>query len=268
MARLDFPGDRLPGLRPHPLTALLPTGPSPLFGLAVHHADPHLVVVDKPAGVVMHPGHPRPQASLKEMLRRELWDRPHAPEPAHRLDRGTSGLVAFALNPAAARALGRAFETRRVEKGYLALVWGEPAAASGVIDLPLGPGGDRPARMRVGGPGARPARTRYAVRAAGKGIALLALIPETGRRHQLRVHLAALGTPVLGDALYGPGGVPAGAPVLPPGRHALHAERLAFDHPATGAELAFRAAPPPGLAALAAWLAAAPRAAPAPPVLA
>jgi RluA family pseudouridine synthase len=247
---------------------LLQPGPSPLFGLAVHHADPHLVVVDKPAGVVMHPGHPRPQVSLREMLRRELWASAQAPDPVHRLDRQTSGLVAFALDSAAVRALGRAFEARRVEKGYIALVWGEPADDSGTIDLPLGPGGDRPARMRVGGPGARPARTHYTVRARGRGVALLELTPETGRRHQLRVHLAAIGHPILGDALYGPGGAPAGAPALAPGRHALHAASLAFEHPDTGAWTAFRADLPGDMAALAAWRQAAPAPSARPPVLA
>lgn len=261
MARHDLPGDRLPSLRPRaltgPVSAPAPpaTGVSPLFGLSVHHAGPHLAVVEKPAGVVMHPGHPRPQVSLKEMLRREWWDAPHAPHPVHRLDRETSGLVVFGLDPAATRALGRAFEARRVEKRYLALAWGEVAADAGVIDLPLGPAGDRPARQGVGGPGARPARTRFTVRARGRGLTLLALTPETGRRHQLRVHLAALGHPLLGDALYGPGGTPPGDPALAPDRHALHASALAFDHPVTGARLAFHAPLPADLAALADGLA-------------
>jgi len=221
---------------------------TPLFSLAVHHADGHLLVVDKPAGVVVHPGHPRPLVSLKEMVRRELWDAPGCPAPAHRLDRGTSGLIAFGRTPDAVRDLGRQFETRRVAKRYRAVVWGEVAADAGVVDLALGPlpGSGRPARQRVGGTSARPARTRFTVVGRGRGFTLLDLFPETGRRHQLRVHLAALGHPVVGDDLYA-GGRPA---LLPPGCHALHAAGLALAHPADGRTLAFRAPLPRDLAAL------------------
>jgi tRNA pseudouridine32 synthase/23S rRNA pseudouridine746 synthase len=200
-------------------------------------------VVDKPAGVRMHPGHPRPLASLKEMLRRELWDHPGAPaELVHRLDAGTSGLAVLALRTDAARHLAGQFEGRRVDKRYRAVVHGRMGTDAGVIDLPLGPAGPRGERRQgIGGAAARPARTRFAVLERRADRTLVELFPETGRRHQIRVHLAALGHPVVGDALYGPDGDANAAP-----RHALHAAGLAFTHPRTGERLRFDAPLPPG----------------------
>jgi RluA family pseudouridine synthase len=217
------------------------------------------VVVDKPAGVRMHPGHPRPLASLKEMLRRELWDHPGAPpELVHRLDAGTSGLAVLALRTDAARHLAGQFEHRRVEKRYLAVVHGRMGTDAGVIDLPLGPAGTRSERRQgIGGPAPRPARTRFAVLERRAHRTLVELVPETGRRHQLRVHLAALGHPVVGDVLYGPDGSD-NAGTAP--RHALHAAGLAFTHPGTGERLRFHAPFPSGWwdgAAMAAWASAA-----------
>jgi 23S rRNA pseudouridine1911/1915/1917 synthase len=137
-------------------------------------------------------------------------------------------------------------------------VWGEVADDAGVIDLPLAAASRRPYRARGGEEGS-PARTRYAVRARGRGLSRLDLFPETGRRHQLRAHLAALGHPILGDAAYGAPEPPSGAPVLAPGRHALHAAALAFEHPVSARPLALEAPLPEDLAALCAWMGAAAR---------
>lgn len=215
-----------------------------LLDLRVHHADPHLVVVEKPPGLLTHRTHPGPAICLVELLRRAWWDDdPDGITPVHRLDAGTSGLVVLARTPTSARALGRQFATGGVRKRYLAIVRGVPARDRGIIDVAIGPdpGGAPRGRQRAGGAGARPARTRYRVLARRGGHALAWLAPETGRPHQLRVHLASLGCPVAGDGVYG---TPAAAL---PGRQALHAAALAFDHPLDGRRLRFHAGLPADL---------------------
>jgi len=230
-------------------------GKTPLYGLIVHYADPHLIVVEKPARLLTHLTHPGPGPSLVELVRRE-WAQepdidpdadPDALAPVHRLDAETSGLVVLGRTPHALRELGRQFAAGTVRKRYLAVAHGDVGPAAGVIEMPIGPDPDRrpadPAirgRQRVGGPGAREARTRFRVLGRRAGFALLAVAPETGRPHQIRVHLAAIGHPVAGDRLYGPAGPG-------PGRHALHAAGLAFHHPADGRALRFRARLPADL---------------------
>jgi tRNA pseudouridine32 synthase/23S rRNA pseudouridine746 synthase len=194
------------------------------------HADAHLLVAVKPAGELAVPG--RGEAGGRHFAGRvqALW--PDA-RVVHRLDMATSGLMLFARGAAAQVALSRLFEQRLVAKRYEAIVHGLPAADAGEVDLPLAADGPRRPRQQVDPEHGRPALTRWRVLArhpaAGSGIATtrLALQPVTGRSHQLRVHLLALGHPIVGDALYGPAGDTAP-------RLMLHACGLAFDHPADG----------------------------------
>lgn len=159
----------------------------------------------------------------------------------HRLDMGTSGLMVFARGLPAQRALSLAFEKRRVSKRYAAVVAGEVASTGGSIDAPLICDWPRRPRQMIDAERGRPALThwrRVAVDAAG-GVSRVALEPVTGRSHQLRVHLASIGHPIVGDELYAPPAV-AGAT----SRLLLHAEHLAFAHPASGVALSFHCPAP------------------------
>lgn len=228
---------------------------SPLFGLTVHHVDEHLLVVDKPSGVLMHRTHPRPQISLLEMVRREMWDTPGADadriEVVHRLDRETSGLVVLARTKQAARELSGLFHARQVKKAYRAIVHGR-VETGGEMDAPIGRavGSQVKKKRQINGPDAKPCRTRFEVLETIGDFTHLQVTPETGRQHQIRIHLAALGHPLLGDKLYGPDERwhlryretgwdknMADALIFP--RHALHASELEFIHPVTCAPLHF-----------------------------
>lgn len=207
----------------------------PIQGGAVEllHADDALLVCVKPAGLLAVPG--RGEAGRDCLLARLQLTWPDA-EVVHRLDMATSGLMVFARGKAAQRALGIAFEQRQVHKRYLAVVHGRLAGLAGEIDLPLAADWPRRPRQKVDAAG-KPSLTRYQVLAHhDAGTTRLALEPVTGRSHQLRVHLLALGHPIVGDALYGPQD---GAPRL-----MLHASALAFAHPAGGCALNFESPAP------------------------
>ena len=235
--------------------AVLPQ-PDPAVPVTVVHADPDVIVVDKPPGLVVHPGAGQVDATLVNGLLAvypELAEvgEAHRPGIVHRLDRDTSGLLVVARSSAAYTALVAALAERRVTRRYLSLVWGVPEAANGIIDAPIGRSPRHPTRMAVVADG-REARTRYEVRSAYREPAATALLScqlETGRTHQIRVHLASIGHPVVGDRDYG--GI---RPALSPPRMVLHAEHLAFIHPVTGVPIAFDAPIPqdlqPTLAAL------------------
>jgi 23S rRNA pseudouridine1911/1915/1917 synthase len=215
-------------------------GPEP-GPLAIVHEDAHLLVVDKPAGLVVHPSYRNTTGTL---LNRVLWhlrDRGMATSPGlvSRLDKGTSGLVVIALDPATHAALQRAAEAGQVRKEYLVVVRGPVRPAAGRITLPLGRDPDDRRRVIVTDTGA-PSETRYETLAASADTALLCCRLMTGRTHQIRVHLSARGWPLLGDPTYG-------VPSDWIDRPALHAWRLAFAHPTTGAPLTFDASPPPDL---------------------
>ena len=203
-----------------------------LPGLTLLHADQHILVLDKPSGLLTVPAKPPgPQDCLEARLRAAFPDA----LLVHRLDRDTSGVIVFARTRLAQRHLGWQFERRQVAKAYTARVAGHPASEAGRIDLPLRC--DWPNRPRqMVDPAGRPATTHWRAVAREDRATRLALHPLTGRSHQLRVHCAALGHPILGDPLYGD---PASAPTLQ-----LHATRLAFRHPDGGAPVAF-ASPPP-----------------------
>ena len=204
------------------------------------HADADLIVVDKPAGVTVHPGAGRSSGTLLNGLLARFPDLagvgdPERPGIVHRLDSGTSGLMAVARTPGAYVSLVDQLSSRTVDRRYLALAWGRFESPEGVVDAPVGrSGGDR-TRMAVSARG-REARTRYRVD-HGYEDPLVTLVEcrlETGRTHQIRVHLSAIGHPVVGDARYG-----GSRPAVPLKRPFLHAWRLGLDHPATGERLEF-----------------------------
>ncbi|MFM9194286.1 MAG: RluA family pseudouridine synthase, partial [Planctomycetia bacterium] len=170
-------------------------------------------------------------------------------EAVHRLDRDTSGLLVLARSHEARVALGRAFEDRIVRKRYEAVVHGVPDREAGIVHLPLAADPRRPPRSRVDPILGRPATTRWRLLATGvargRPWSLLELEPVTGRSHQLRVHLAWLGMPIVGDRLYGSVVEPSPRPQPPPARLALHAGWIAFPHPRDGRAVELTAAPPP-----------------------
>jgi 23S rRNA pseudouridine1911/1915/1917 synthase len=231
-----------------PSTALVP---DPDVTFPVVHEDEHVLVIDKPPGLVVHPGAGHQQGTLAHgLLARypQLADGPGDPgRPGivHRLDKGTSGLLAVALTDLAYVSLVAQLRAHTVDRRYTALVWGHVEADAGMVDAPVGRSGRDPTRMSVSRRG-REARTRYKVEARYEEPVPLTLVEctlETGRTHQIRVHLAAIGHPVVGDSRYG-GSRPED---LPAGRPFLHAGQLAFDHPGTGERLEVRSPLPEDL---------------------
>jgi 23S rRNA pseudouridine1911/1915/1917 synthase len=201
------------------------------------YADADLAAVDKPAGVPAQPTLTTDAGTLPAIVGALLG----APVTlVHRLDRETSGVTVFARTREAAAALAEEFRAGRPEKTYLALCARSPVPASGRIDAPLGKDPARPGLRRVD-PRGDPAATRYRTVRAGPRAALVEAAPESGRTHQIRVHLASVGAPLLGDARYG-GPRRVGEVAVP--RVMLHARRLALPHPRTGAPIAFEAPVP------------------------
>jgi 23S rRNA pseudouridine1911/1915/1917 synthase len=191
--------------------------------------DEHLIVVDKAAGVVVHPARGHREDTLSQLLAPLLGGgEPDRAGIVHRLDRDTSGLLVVARSEEVLRRLQRALAERRIEREYLALVEGRPPARAGMIDAPIGRDARVRTRKSVGGAGAREARTHFTLERAFATTSLLRLRLETGRTHQIRVHLRAIGHPVCGDPEYGTPGM------LGLERQFLHATRLAFAHPLTG----------------------------------
>ncbi|MCU1353592.1 MAG: rluD [Acidimicrobiales bacterium] len=234
--------------------------PDPDVEVPVVFEDDDVVVVDKPAGLVVHPGAGQADGTLVSGLLARYPEMATVgelgrPGIVHRLDKGTSGLLMVARTARAYDGLVAQLAARSVERRYLTLVWGHLDTTHGLIDAPIGRSARQPTRMGVSTTG-REARTRYEVLEAfdrPAPVSLLACRLETGRTHQIRVHLAAIGHPVVGDDRYR-----GTKPSISCPRPFLHAERLGFDHPATGEHLAFESALPGDLAAVLATLAHAP----------
>jgi 23S rRNA pseudouridine1911/1915/1917 synthase len=242
--------------------------------LTIEFEDAHLIVIDKPAGLVVHPAAGHADGTLVNALIAHCGDSlsgiggVRRPGIVHRLDKDTSGLLVIAKTDAAHQGLAAQFEAHgrdgRLERAYLALVWGAPDHPQGTIDLPLARSTQNRTKIAVSRSGGREAVTHWRLLEAfddakGKPIAsLLRVTLETGRTHQIRVHLAHRGHPVMGDATYGAGfaasarrlDAHAAAALQSLGRQALHAAVLGFEHPIDGRALRFESALPDDIATL------------------
>jgi 23S rRNA pseudouridine1911/1915/1917 synthase len=209
----------------------------------VLHEDDVLLVLDKPAGLTVHPGSGRRGGTLANALVARWKGLPEAigsdrPGIVHRLDKDTSGVMVVAKTDPVQRALSAAFAARKVAKEYVAVVHGIPRALEGVVDRAIARSPTARTRMTVVKQGGRAATTRWTVERVLPRHVVLRCFPVTGRTHQIRVHLASLRHPIVGDPVYGKPGA-AGDDL--PGRLMLHAHRLAFEHPVTGARVSFEA---------------------------
>ena len=219
-----------------------PPQADPTVEFGIIHEDDHIVVVDKPAGLVVHPGAGNPDRTLVNGLLARYPEiatvgEQIRPGIVHRLDAGSSGLLVVARTQSAAEALMAQFASHHATRAYLALVWGFPEAPHGVIDAPIGRSRRDPLRMAIVADG-RPSRTEYRVIDRFDSPAELAFLQcnlETGRTHQIRVHLSSINHPLVGDPVYGQR-----RPNLQLERPFLHAVELEFDHPATGEPVTYR----------------------------
>ncbi|HEY8544206.1 MAG TPA: RluA family pseudouridine synthase [Acidimicrobiales bacterium] len=226
--------------------------PDPTVPVPVVYEDEHLLVVDKPAGLVVHPGAGAAAGTLVHgLLARHpaiaTVGQPDRPGIVHRLDKGTSGLLLVALSDAAYQELVAMLAAHEVHRRYRALVWGRVEAPSGMVDAPVGRSSRDRTRMAVTVRG-KPAATYYeVVRRFGHPVPVteVTCALTTGRTHQIRVHMTSIGHPVVGDDRYG-----GARQSLPLDRPFLHAEHLALEHPVTGAPLAFDSPLPADLAAV------------------
>lgn len=243
-------GDALTIVLPSPEPQVISAEPIPLD---VIYEDADLVAINKPAGMAVHPsaGNRSRTVVNAALARWPEMRRVTGEERAgvvHRLDKGTSGVLLLAKTPTALRSLQQQFKERTVYKRYFALVEGVPASSGGLIEAPIGRDPRHRKRMAVVA-GGRPAITRYDVLEALRDYALLSIEPRTGRTHQIRVHLAWLGHPVVGDTTYGPRRT---HPLLP--YPFLHAAELHINSPSTDERLKFAAPLPEALTAVLATL--------------
>jgi 23S rRNA pseudouridine1911/1915/1917 synthase len=201
--------------------------------VGVAYEDEHLLVVDKPAGLVVHPGRGNERGTLAQLLAGVAAGGvdPERAGIVHRLDRDTSGLMLVARSDEVHTLLQRALAKRQITREYLALVEGRPPSRTGTVEAPIGRHPRVRTRMAVGGNAARGARTHFTLERALDGYSLLRLRLDTGRTHQVRVHMQAIGHPVCGDPEYGTPGV------LGLHRQFLHSAHLRLEHPLTGAEI-------------------------------
>jgi 23S rRNA pseudouridine1911/1915/1917 synthase len=203
--------------------------------------DEHLLVIDKPAGLVVHPGHGHVQGTLVQALAGKVaGGESERPGIVHRLDRDTSGLMVVARSEESYARLQELVRERALERTYLALVRGRPRSRTGRIEAPIGRDRGDPTRISLDSDSPREAITHFEVERLWPGYALLRVGLETGRMHQIRVHLAAIDLPVVGDPTYG-------VPLTGLGRQFLHAAELAFPHPFSGERIETRSELPPDL---------------------
>lgn len=206
--------------------------------LAILYEDEEIVVLDKPTGLVVHPGAGETGTTLVEALLVDralpVGDDPCRPGIVHRLDKETSGVIVVAKTSSALESLKRQFATRRVNKLYLTLVDGVILEEGGLIDAPIGRAPKRTSRMTIH-PQGRAAQSEFLVLDQADKTTLLLVIPRTGRTHQIRIHFRYIGHPIVGDPVYSRGGK----------RLMLHAWRIEFSHPATGQRIRFEAPVPP-----------------------
>lgn len=252
-------GERVDVELPAPVVASAAPEPIPI---RIVYEDADLCVVDKPAGMATHPAPGSPRGTLVNALLAKLGPLPSIngvlrPGIVHRLDKDTSGLLVVAKSDRAMRGLSKAMAAREIRREYDAIAWGVPANRAGTIEAPILR--DKAVRTKFAvGAGGRDAITRYRVverfaidgaaarkRSEERELSLLAVTLLTGRTHQIRVHCAAIGHPIVGDPVYG-----GGKPRLGARRQMLHAARLRFEHPISGATLAFESAWPDDFASL------------------
>jgi len=210
----------------------------------VRYRDEHLMVIDKSSDLVIHPAPSHDGVTLVELLGEELagGEEPDRPGIVHRLDRGTSGVLVVARDNQTHAALQEMIRERTVERTYLALADGRFRSRTGTIDAPIGRASRKRHRMAVNGASPREARTHFEVHESLRRDTLLEVKLETGRTHQIRVHMEAINHPLVGDTVYG------GPSRYGLERQFLHSHRLAFTHPITGEEIEVEAELPPDLA--------------------
>ncbi|WP_188128094.1 RluA family pseudouridine synthase [Shimia marina] len=216
------------------MTEITPYDP-PNDPLVILHEDIDIVVVDKPSGLLSVPGR---GAHLADCLLHRVQAAFPTALLVHRLDRDTSGVMVFALTPHAQRNLSMQFEKRKTKKTYVARVWGKVSEKTGTVDLPLMVDWPNRPRQMVDHENGKPAVTDWRALKVGESETRVRLFPKTGRSHQLRVHMLALGHVILGDPLYAEGA----ALAFP--RLMLHSEELRISHPESGKGMAFRAKAP------------------------
>ncbi len=205
----------------------------PQEALSVVHQDAHILVLSKPSGLLTVPGKPAAHADcLESRVRKEF---PTA-TIVHRLDMDTSGVLVMAMTPAAHRHLGLQFERRKTEKTYVARVWGDMAEDQGTVDAPIVTDWPNRPKQMIDFKRGRPAETRWKVLDRAAGITRVELSPRTGRSHQLRLHMASLGHPILGDNIYAPDDAFEAADRLQ-----LHSTSLTLHHPDGGKRMTFTA---------------------------
>jgi len=256
-------GDRISGSLPPPESFSLQPEPLPL---TILHEDPSLIVIDKPSGMVVHPAYGNPCGTLVNALLYHCKDLAGIngvlrPGIVHRLDKDTSGVMVVAKEDQAFHHLTKQFRNRTVEKVYLAIVYGKFHQNEGLIDSAIGRHPSERKRMSTRTKRGRAAITRWKKVEEFDSSTLLEIYPQTGRTHQIRVHLSSIGHPVLGDPLYGRKGRPGAIhdPVLKEcvkrmNRQALHARRLELTHPRTGERVKFLSPIPEDMKEVLDWL--------------